>query len=866
MKLKCIHEIIEEVALRDPLATAILSKEKVLNFHQINNCANQIANLLLNEGLTPQMRVGILLKKSPEFVISILAVLKANGTYLPLDVNYPDDRLQYFLKDSQISLLITTDEFLDRFPNVRNVTINNYHYDNQPVTNQVNTIATLEELAYIIYTSGTTGYPKGVVIRHRSISGYANALGTVIDLKANDRYLHTASFSFSASVRQLMLPLSRGATVYLATHEEILNPIKLLNLIRKQKITILDTFPSNLRNLLKSLSFLDIEKRKQLTNNSLRVVLTTSEALTYNIPFSWRKEFGQQIRFLNMYGQTETCGINTIYEVPVTSHNTSKVVPVGKAYGHGSIQILDSDLNPVQQGVPGELYISGNSVAKEYINAPQLTVDKFLNNLGNNSAIAYRTGDLGILQPDGNILLLGRCDQQIKVRGYRLMPSEIEQWLYSHPSIQEAKVKVSTGKRGECSITAYVIISNENITKEELREYLSEKIPAYMIPSIVILKKMPLLPNGKVDYERLTTLPAKKTHLACSKTKLQDEILSIWKKLLNTEDIGIDDDFFQCGGDSLIAASMFYQIENLTDKQIPLALLFTNSTVRTIAHFLEDSNKENWNSLVPIRPSGNQLPLYCVHGIGGNVINYKTLAKHLKINRPLYGLQAQGLDGLTAPFYTIEEMAAHYVSEIKKLQPKGPYYLSGYSFGGWIALEMARQLTENFENVALLVLLDTRRNFESRAALKDQNFSTLLKKRTVYQLNNLLNTNNKLEYSLSRLRTIYRRIRNKYLYFRWNKYSEMNEKIADNGELPVSLQRVTVACWAALRNYVPCRIRGRITLIHTRRVHPLYNTPEEEWGRFADELDVHYISGTHNTILDEPYVQELANTLNNLLD
>jgi thioesterase domain-containing protein len=382
-----------------------------------------------------------------------------------------------------------------------------------------------------------------------------------------------------------------------------------------------------------------------------------------------------------------------------------------------------------------------------------------------------------------------------------------------------------------------------------------------MVPAAVIrLESYPRLPNGKVDYEALpaVTIPSSPRRTPPN-TKLQEDLLKLWATALGSGTIGIDDDFFESGGDSLLAASIFHDIETLTGQKLPLTTLFGAPTVRGLAQALcEVPRKQTWSSLVSIKPSGDRVPLFCVHGVRGNVITYSSLAQYLRPDRPLYGLQSQGLDGIAPPFQSIEDMAAHYLAAIREVQPAGPYFLGGYSFGGWVALAMAYQLTIVGEEVPLLALFDSHKTFESRAALREFNPAALTIRRAAFHFTRFLRSDSRLGYVVARAKTVHRRLTTRVQAGRI--------ETAGAASRSDPLRVVELANWTALGKYVPRKVRGRMTLFVTQDSSPFYRTPEEEWGRHADELQVHKVPGTHNAIFTEPHVQDLARTLNALLD
>ena len=851
--LNSLNDFLDRIAEKFGNKDAVIFGEQKLTYNELAIRANELAYQLCESGVSPRNRIGIGLPRSLDYIVTLFAVLKLGATYVPLDVNYPVKRLKHLQRSSRLANILTTRDYVGLFPGPT-ILLEELRRSS-PALPKLENFG--DEIAYLIHTSGSTGQPKGVMIRHKSVVNYVGSLGKAIGLRPDDVYLHAASFSFSASVRQLMMPLSAGATVCLAADDLRSNPLALLRLIKQKKVTVFDTFPSYLRRLVMEFRKSSNGAGAELKDNQLRLTLTTSEPLSYRLVSDLNQHF-RDVRFNNMYGQTETCGINTIYKVPRDFDTADAAVPVGKTFGHGDIHLLNSSLKPVSNGEEGEIYISGDCVSAGYFDDPVLNDRCFFQD---NSKATYRTGDCAKLLEDGNLLLLGRRDRIVKIRGHRVALNEIEQVLEEHPDVEEAKAKVFN-RTSDDRLTAYVIPSKSFTTARVLRNYLSQKLPAYMVPNVIPLESFPSLPNGKVDYNSLPPMASLENlpRNGPQQNGLERELLKLWKDALKVETIAVDDDFFELGGDSLMAASLFYEIEHLTGTRLPLATILERPTVRGVAFAIEREKFLGTQScIVKIKPSGSKAPFFCVHGLGGNVITYRSLAPYLSVERPLYGIQARGVDGLQAPLRSVEEMAACYIEEIKRIQPVGPYYLGGYSFGGWIAVEIGHQLTTLGERLGFLALFDSHKTFDSREAMRDQNVLVLTSKRLVYQIRQFLGSAHKIRYVQARARTALRRVRT-----RLDMVKLYETRRA--AELPDSIAALHSANWIALRNYVPNKVYGRVSLFVTSERSPFFRTANEEWGDLADYLDVHQIPGTHNTIFSEPHVRVLASKLNALMD
>ena len=489
----------------------------------------------------------------------------------------------------------------------------------------------------------------------------------------------------------MFLALCAGATLYLAEQD----PQSILELLRTGRITHA-VFPTS------TLSALPVEPFP-----ALRTIGVGGEPC----PASLVKRWIEGRRFFNFYGPTETTIYATVAECKHDGRNPS----IGRPICNTRVYVLDALDRPVPVGAPGELHIAGPGVARGYLNDPQLTAQKFIADpfTDEPGARMYKTGDRCRFLPDGNLEFLGRLDDQVKIRGFRIEPAEIELLLLRHPAVKDCVVVPQDDKRGALVLYALIVRAPRvDLSARELRLYLREHLPTYMVPShIHFLKRLPLNPHGKVDRRGLSEIwpsPARdeRSRIEAS-LPWERELGLIFEEVLDHRPISVNDDFFDLGGQSLLAGSVVVKIEQTFGRKLSLAKFLEAPTIARLAALLRtDANTDGqWASLVPIQPHGTKPPLFLVHGAGGNVLLYRYLAKHLAPDYPLYGLQSRGLDGQTDPLETIEEMAEHYLREIRTVKPTGPYFLGGYCMGGTVAYEMAQRLSRDGEHVGLLALL-----------------------------------------------------------------------------------------------------------------------------------------------------------------
>ncbi|WP_299411528.1 amino acid adenylation domain-containing protein [Acaryochloris sp. IP29b_bin.148] len=712
---ECYHQLFERQALQTPDAIAVIHRDRQLTYQELNSRANQLAHYLRHRGIDTDQIVGICVERSLEMAIGFLGIFKAGGAYLPLDPKYPSERLAFMIEDSQAPIILTQKHLLETLPS-HNAQVICLDEDwplisEQSISPLSHTVSS-ENLAYIIYTSGSTGKPKGVMIPHKGLVNHNLAMAKQFGLTENDRVLQFASISFDIAVEELFPTWLRGATIILRP-EEILSSIpEFLKFVLQEQITILNFPTAFWHELVNGMQQLQLDLPQ-----TVRLVVVGGEKASRAIYQTWVKRVGDRCRWLNTYGPTETSVTATAYEPGIELESDSRMteIPIGRPIDNVQIYVLDQQLQPVPIGVPGELHIGGAGVARGYLNRPALSDEKFIPHPFSHDSEAklYKTGDLVYYRPDGNIMFLGRGDDQIKIRGFRIELGEIESALEQHPDIREAVILAHEDQPGDKRLVAYLAADPKQLSTKDIRRYLKERLPIYMVPSaFVMLEVLPLTPNGKVDRRSLpapdfSRVEQEETFVA-PRSETEQQLAKIWCNVLRIKEIGIHDNFFDLGGNSLLAVSLFQEIEQKLSVSLPLSSLLQNPTIEQLAHTIcQDEDSTIWSSLVPIHTNGTKPPLFCIHGGGFNVLIYHDLAKHLGSDYPVYGIQAQGLDGSTVLHGSYEEMAADYIRHLQTVQPEGPYFLSGVSSGGVIALEMAQQLHAQGHKVALVAMFDT---------------------------------------------------------------------------------------------------------------------------------------------------------------
>lgn len=455
---KFAHQLFEERAAQTPDKVAIFCRGRQMTYGALNARANQLAANLRSKGVGPNTLVAISAERSLEMVVGILGVLKAGGAYVPLDPAYPKERLELMIADSRPAIFLTQQHLVGRVQGLQAPTLlldtGTDAFSDENVTSQ----SSAEDLAYVIYTSGSTGKPKGVMLTQENVRHYVHSMRTATGVRSSDVYLHTASISFSSSVRQLLLPLTLGAGVVVATTDEIRDPIELFSTIKQFGVTVIDVVPSYWRSCVDALRSLPSAARAELLENNLRLILSASEPLLSDLPRAWRLEFNHQARLVNMLGQTETAGIVATYPIEPINEDRISVVPIGRPIDCARIYLLDANLRAVAEGESGEICIGGPTVGLGYLNHPELTAEKFPRDPFSASSTGrlYRTGDLGRRRLDGTLEFQGRIDNQVKIRGHRVEPAETESALLEHRGVREASVVAVETEPGNSRLVAYV--------------------------------------------------------------------------------------------------------------------------------------------------------------------------------------------------------------------------------------------------------------------------------------------------------------------------------------------------------------------------------------------------------------------------
>jgi amino acid adenylation domain-containing protein len=699
------HELIAAQTRRTPAAIAVVDRSESLTYLALAGRVHRLANHLIGLGVGPGSRVGVAVSRGTRLLQATLAILEVGAAYVPLDPDFPAERLDHMLKDAALTLVISEEPLRDRLPagghRILWLDRDAAAIGAAPATDPGVPVASTDA-AYVIYTSGSTGRPKGVVIPHGAVVNFLSSMAAEPGLGPGDVLMAVTTLSFDIAVLELFGPLCVGARTIIADRDTTTDGARLSRLIAEHDATILQATPVTWQLLLDA----------GWTGKPGFKALCGGEA--FPVPLA-RELLARCGSVWNMYGPTETCVWSTCARVT----DASATILIGKPIANTELHVLDAHLQPVPLGVTGELYIGGRGVALGYLNRPELTAERFVPDPFSEDpgARMYRTGDLVRQRLDG-VLYVGRVDNQIKLRGHRIELGEIEAVFDGDPAVSRSAVVVRDFGAGDARIVAYVVgvegggaSAGVDVDVDRLRQRARDRLPDYMVPQhIEVLTALPLTPNGKIDRKalpepRVSPSGTGHDHLVPPANALEELLVRLWCQTLRRERVGVTDNFFDLGGHSLLAVRLVQLIADACRINLSLAIIFKAPTIREQARAIDGGHLAEGISVVPLEPRGEREPLFCICGIN----LYQHLARNLDANRPVFGvfLPVEGavLSGDGGEI-GVRDMAAEYVKAIRAQQPQGPYHLVGVSFGGVLAYETAQQLRAAGEEVGILAILD----------------------------------------------------------------------------------------------------------------------------------------------------------------
>jgi len=707
---RLVHEQFCEQARRQPAHAALICGGRQMSYAELERRSARLAARLQASGIEAGDRVAVYLDRSIESVTTWLAVLRSGAAVLALDPAHPPERAALVIEDAEPKIIIARPGAIDWLAALHLPAIDPDDADSPADADaDLHPVHTTRDTpAYIVYTSGSTGRPKGVVVAHGALSNRLPWESELYDWSSADRVIHYMPPAVDFAVWEFLGPLASGATVVVSPAGAAEDPSALIETLRSERVTIFGVVPSLLSALL---DFGGLE-----SCNALRIVSAGGEVLAHKLVARFRAASGA--RLLNTYGPTEACV--DVAAAPCPPADGAAVVPVGRPMRNTQLYVLDRWMEPLPPGILGEVYIGGRALATGYLNRPELTAQRFVPDphSGEFGGRLYRTGDVGFHLPDGALAILGRTDEQVKVRGNRVELGEISATLNRHARVQTAVVRLRDRGSGPGQfLAAYVVPAparGDEDLAPELRAYLGSQLPGYMCPDeYVVVDQLPLTPSGKIDYDRLPDPQRDNGHdSAPPRSALEQSVANAWSKVLGLDHVGVHDDFFALGGHSLLALGLVAELGRALGSPPPLKALFEHPTVAGMADAIQQLDGiSHWHHLVPMNTSGSRTPIFFVPGGRGGeaeiMFLYAKLARELGPDQPFYGLHVPiGEHGNDRP-NAAEQLAAGFVAEIRRAQPSGPYLVGGDCIGGLLAYEVAQQLRDAGEGVRLLALFET---------------------------------------------------------------------------------------------------------------------------------------------------------------
>jgi len=874
-KESSIHRLFEAQVDRTPDTVAVILERRRLTYEELNQRANQVAQYLKEAGVGRGKLVGICVDRSLEMIVGLLGILKAGAAYVPLDPDYPKERLAFMLEDTQLTVLITQEALLDQLPKQKaKIVCLDRDWPEISLCAKANpgTGMSAEDLAYVIYTSGSSGQPKGVAIPHRAVIRLV--INTdYVRLSPSDVMAQASNISFDAATFEIWGALLNGARLVVVSKEALLSPEELSTSIERHGITVL---------FLTTAIFNQMVERIPAELGKLRHLLFGGEAVNPQLVRELLETGGPE-RLVHVYGPTETTTFASWYLGEKVAREAT-TVPIGRPIANTQLYILDCHVKPVPVGVAGELYIGGDGLARGYLNHPELTAEKFITHSfdGEVAERLYKTGDLARYLADGNVEFLGRIDNQVKIRGYRIEPGEIESTLNQCTGVRESAVIARVNDVGEKCLVAYVVANaNTKLNSQHLRLYLKEKLPEYMIPTaFVFLASLPLTPNGKLDRRALPepVLDRREdpTGYVAPRTAVEQVLAGIWAEVLRVERVSIHDNFFDLGGHSLMGIRLIDHVCKELQIELPVRRLFECPTVARLAGSLDadlsratTDRRANspWRYLIELKPGQGKQPIFFLPGgVGGDheFLVYARLTHFVGDKYTFYGLRARSADGTELAHPSVEEMATDYLSEMRELQPEGPYFIVAECIGGIVAYEIARQLQSQGQRVGLLALMDTGcpstagyLRYRLRRILTPWQESYYVGLRHHLKELKRLNWGARLPYFLSKSKALFRN----------------SPQIAANARLPVPviddkdsrrLRRVQEGYIDTLSRYRPRPYDGDVIMLVNEKSHP--DDLIRGWPKYIKgKIDLKKIPGDHAAYIRR-YVRMVGAALKECLD
>jgi non-ribosomal peptide synthetase component F/thioesterase domain-containing protein/acyl carrier protein len=861
---KTLPALLAETAGRFPDAIALLTEDNPMSYGELDRHSSRLARRLKHAGVEPGARVGLDLEQPSRAAVGFLGILKAGGICVPLDPTFPEVVWHHILEEAELAVVVTCHAGTTRLAtgDLKRIFVEE---EEMPLLSVDEGDASVDlagdRPAGLFYESEQDGKLVGILLSHQALVRRAGTMADVLELKTGDRVALVHSPASTLAWEEIVSCIVAGASLIPFPGGSPAGKPPSLACLEKHRPTVLSLSTQARWDLVDEAS----RQGRLEAFDSLRLVLTEHNHPLFNPPPKCRGLTPQPVRIIGRFGAGEAGGIAAWREAVIRPEESARSEPdldLGQPAGGNRLLVLDSHLQPVAAGVSGEICIAGDSLFSGYFKRQDLTRSRSLPNpLDQGRSQIFRTNHRARYRADGRIDYLGRGDRHLLVEGLTVEVGEIEAWLRRFPGIRDALITQVPNAAGEPRIVAYIVAeANGNADPRAIQLHLKRRFPEQLAPSALVpLRAFPRTWCGELD---LTALPQPgrdqpetvRTE-APRNQALELGLTRIWEKVLRRSPIGVRDNFFDLGGSSMLAVQLFVEIEKVLGKKLPLATLFRAPTVEALAGVLESGTLETgWRCLVPIREAGSKPPLFLIHGAEGNVLIYRQLAEHLGPEQPVYGIQSQGLDGRGTTRRTFEEMASHYVTEIRTVQPEGPYYLGGYCLGGTLALEMARQLEAAGQKTALVSMFET---YNLGAIVKPHSRWLVLYRsfqKVKFHAQNFLAVGSKDQWAFLREKVRVATVR-------------MKHRIAGRIQTGSAIQlSVRTANDRAQFGYVPQPYSGPVALFRPKTYFVGEEDPKFGWGPLlSGGLTVHILPLYPKAMMVEPFVRTLASSLQETL-
>jgi enterobactin synthetase component F len=846
-----VPKLVEQWAAATPEAPAIVFGDSAVSYRELHERILRQARRLRENGVQAGDIVAVALPRSEQLLVVLLAIMRTGAAYLPVELDSPNDRIALMLEDASPTVLVAEPQMQARFTGSSFTLLQPESGDALLDAKETELdLSTPEGVAYVLYTSGSTGRPKGVEITHRNLGNFLHGMQEQLRPTARDRFLAVTTVIFDIAGLELYLPLMVGARVVMASNEALHNPRALARLIRHSGATHVQATPSLWRVLLSS---------SETRLNGVHA-LVGGEALSAELAARLKSMAARVTQF---YGPTETTVWSTAFELEEIG---TAAPPIGRPILNTRLYVLDEDRQPVVTGAIGELYIGGAGVAKGYLKRPDLTAERFVADpFASDGSRMYRTGDLVRWSDAGLLEFIGRADGQVKINGHRIELGEIESLLMEHPSIAEAAVAAHRDADSIPSLAAYVVAERGCVIEmDALRGFLSGQLPTYMIPSsFMLLDVMPLTPNGKLDRKSLAVPErAGRMEYAEPVTPVEKKLAALWQEILKVERVGLHDNFFELGGDSLTAAVMSALFPEHLDVELPLGSVFEAPTIADLAVLVERLSSASLDPIgvmLTLRTVSRNAhrPLFCIHPMAGISMGFSSLLRHLDPSMPVYGLQSRGLRSSEQLPDSIEQIAADYLTEMRHVQPDGPYRLVGRSLGGLIGHAIVERMRAQGLEVEMLAMID------SYLFMGGEHGGPRSEAEEVRAVMSFLNTHSLDENTPQTLKELAAVLVQTYDPQSIPLFQEI---IRNNPQFIHNLCEVMINHLALARQYVPGKID--VDLLYFQAMEKkgdldgIVDRSPSAWRRFiGGRIEVHELACHHEGVLDPVPAAQIGNTL-----